>query len=114
MARAAKPRVTNQRAGEGSGTRNERLSFLVPDPSAARCAGRLVSRGFAARATSIITTKLRACSQASTSYKIYIYNTFICNTLKRYNTLKQYGLLKYKWYLLFFVHRSVIIVLSSQ
>ena len=39
-------------------------SFLVPDPSPARCARRLVTRGFTARATSIITTKMRACSQA--------------------------------------------------
>ena len=42
-----------------------RLSFLVPDLSPARCARRLVTRGFAARATSFITTKMRACSQAS-------------------------------------------------
>ena len=46
-----------------------RLSFLVPDLSPARCARRLVTRGFAARATSFsatsfITTKMRACSQA--------------------------------------------------
>ena len=34
---------------------------LVPDLSPAR---RLVTRGFAARATSFITTKMRACSQA--------------------------------------------------
>ena len=63
MARAAKPRVTSrraQRAGERSGTR-----FLVPDISPARCARRLVTRGFAARATSFITTKMRACSQAN-------------------------------------------------
>ena len=39
------------RVGEGSGTKNE-----TPR--------RLVTRGFAARATSIITMKMRACSQA--------------------------------------------------
>ena len=47
-----------------------RLSFFVPDLSPARSARRLVSRGFAARATSFsatsfITTKMRACSQAT-------------------------------------------------
>ena len=71
MARAAKPRVTNrraQRAGERSVTR--KCSFFVPDLSPARSARRLVSRGFAARATSFsatsfITTKMRACSQAN-------------------------------------------------
>ena len=36
----------------------------MPDLSPARCARRLVTRGFAARATSFITTKMRACSQA--------------------------------------------------
>ena len=53
------------------GTSGEAAS-LVPDLSPARSARRLVSRGFAARATSFsatsfITTKTRACSQAITS-----------------------------------------------
>ena len=46
-----------------------RLSFLVPDLSPARCARRLVTRGFADRATSFITTKMRACSQATRTIK---------------------------------------------
>ena len=51
VARAAKPRVTSRRAhraGEGS----------------CQTPRWLVTRGFAARTTSIITTKMRACSQA--------------------------------------------------
>ena len=39
--------------------RPRRLSFLVPDPSPARYARRLVIPGFAARATSVTTTKTR-------------------------------------------------------
>ena len=77
VARAAKPRVTNrqaQRAGEGSGTSGT-VSFLVPDPSPARCARRFVTRGFAARATSIITTKMRACSQATSVRNISAIHT---------------------------------------
>ena len=48
-------------------------SFLVPDLSPARCARRLVTRGFAARATSFITTKMRACSQAIPLVEVLLY-----------------------------------------
>ena len=41
------------------------LAREMPDLSLARCARRLVTRGFAARVTSFITTKMRACSQAN-------------------------------------------------
>ena len=58
-----------------------RLSFLVPDLSPARCARRLVTRGFAARATSFITTKMRACSQANLLKTILIF-TKACESLK--------------------------------
>ena len=52
------------RTASAASRRESRLSFCQT-PRLSHFARPLVTRGFAARATSIITTKMRACSQAN-------------------------------------------------
>ena len=71
VARAAKPRATSRRGvWYVKIISQKKKSFIVPDPSPARCTRRLVTRGFAARATSVITTKRRARSQLKTDMNV--------------------------------------------